>query len=105
MDNLPLTITGNGEQRRDFTHVDDIVTGLMALSEGSHTGDVYQLGTGKNYSINDLATMFGGEKKYIPARPGEAWETLADISKTVKDTGWLPSVSLDTYIKDFKSSV
>ena len=105
LDNLPLTITGNGEQRRDFTHVDDIVTGLMALSEGSHTGDVYQLGTGTNYSINDLATMFGGEKKYIPARPGEAWETLADISKTVKDTGWLPSVSLDTYIKDFKSSV
>ena len=105
LDNLPLTITGNGEQRRDFTHVDDIVTGLMALSEGSHAGDVYQLGTGTNYSINDLANMFGGEKKYIPARPGEAWETLADISKTVKDTGWLPSVSLDTYIKDFKSSV
>lgn len=105
LDGQPLTITGNGEQRRDFTHVDDIVSGLVSLSEGQYTGEVYQLGTGTNYSINDLADMFGGEKKYIPARPGEAWETLADISKTVKDTGWLPEISLDTYIKDFKSNV
>ena len=100
-----LTITGNGEQRRDFTHVQDIVAGLVSLSKGDHTGDVYQLGTGTNYSINDLAEMFGGEKKYIPARPGEAWETLADISRTVANTGWLPTVSLDTYIKDFVAKV
>jgi len=97
----PLTITGNGEQRRDFTHVSDIVTGLVALSNGEHIGEVYQLGTGTNYSINDLASMFGGERKYIPARPGEAWETLANITKTVSNTGWLPTVSLDNYIKDF----
>ncbi len=100
-----LTITGNGEQRRDFTHVDDIVTGLVALSKKEYEGDVYQLGTGTNYSINDLADLFRGEKKYIPSRPGEAWETLADISKTVKDTGWLPTVSLDTYVKDFLSKM
>ena len=100
-----LTITGNGEQRRDFTHVNDIVTGLVALSKKEYEGDVYQLGTGTNYSINDLADLFRGEKKYIPSRPGEAWETLADISKTVKDTGWLPTVSLDTYVKDFLSKM
>ena len=105
LEDTPLTITGKGEQRRDFTHVDDIVAGLAALSEGNYSGDVYQLGTGTNYSINDLADMFGGEKNYIPARPGEAWETLADISKTVKDTGWLPAVSLDNYIKDFLSKM
>ena len=105
VEGLPLTITGNGEQRRDFTHVDDIVAGLVALSESTYEGDVYQLGTGTNYSINDLAEMFGGEKKYIPARPGEAWTTLADIEKTVKDTGWLPTISLETYIKDFLSEM
>lgn len=104
-DDTPLTITGNGEQRRDFTHVHDIVSGLVALSKGDHCGDVYQLGTGTNYSINELAEMFGGEKKYIPARPGEAWETLADISRTVANTGWLPTISLDAYIKDFISNV
>ena len=100
-----LTVTGTGEQRRDFTHVDDIVKGLIALSQSDYQGDVYQLGTGTNYSINDLAAMFGGNIKYIPARPGEAWETLADISKTVKDTGWLPTTLLDNYIKDFLSQV
>ena len=105
VESLPLTITGNGEQRRDFTHVSDIVSGLVALSERTHEGDVYQLGTGTNYSINDLAEMFGGERKYIPARPGEAWTTLADITKTVKDTGWLPTISLETYIKDFLSEM
>ena len=105
VEGLPLTITGNGEQRRDFTHVDDIVAGLVALSESTYEGDVYQLGTGTNYSIDDLAEMFGGEKKYIPARPGEAWTTLADIEKTVKDTGWLPTISLETYIKDFLSEM
>ena len=100
-DGVPLTVTGTGEQRRDFTHVDDIVSGLIALSQGSHEGDVYQLGTGKNYSINEIVDMFGGEKKYIPARPGEAWETLADITNTTEKTGWTPSVSLKNYIKDF----
>lgn len=105
LEKTPLTITGNGEQRRDFTHVDDIVTGLVALSKKEYEGDVYQLGTGTNYSINDLADLFRGEKKYIPSRPGEAWETLADISKTVKDTGWLPTVTLDTYVKDFLSKM
>ena len=105
LEKTPLTITGNGEQRRDFTHVDDIVTGLVALSKKEYKGDVYQLGTGTNYSINDLADLFKGEKKYIPSRPGEAWETLADISKTVKDTGWLPTVNLGTYVKDFLSKM
>ena len=100
-----LTVTGNGEQRRDFTHVDDIVRGLVALSQNEYEGCVYQLGTGTNYSINDLAALFGGDVKYIPARPGEAWETLADISKTVQDTGWLPTVILDEYIKDFLSKM
>jgi len=98
-----LTVTGSGEQRRDFTHVEDIVRGMVALSENECKDSVYQLGTGTNYSINDVATLFGGSIKYIPQRPGEAWETLADISKTVKDIGWLPTVSLDEYIKDFLS--
>lgn len=100
-----LTVTGTGDQRRDFTHVDDIVRGLVSLAQNDYRGDVYQLGTGTNYSINDLAAMFGGSIKYIPSRPGEAWETLADISKTVKDTGWIPTTLLDNYIKDFLSQV
>jgi UDP-glucose 4-epimerase len=96
-----LTITGNGEQRRDFTHVSDIVSGLVALSKSTYKGTVYQLGTGKNYSINELATMFESEITYIPSRPGEAWVTLADIEKTKQATGWNPTESLEDYIKEF----
>ena len=95
---VDLTVTGNGDQRRDFTHVDDIVSGLISLSRITRQGDVYQLGTGKNYSINQLADMFGGNIKYIPARPGEAWETLADITSTVEDAKWFPKTQLEEYI-------
>tara|TARA_B100001057_G_scaffold184015_1_gene184683 strand:- start:5642 stop:6475 length:834 start_codon:yes stop_codon:yes gene_type:complete len=74
--NKPLTITGDGEQRRDFTHVDDIVDGMF-LSLNKDFG-TYELGSGMNYSINELANMFGEDypKEYIDERVGEARETL-----------------------------
>ena len=94
-----LTIVGDGEQRRDFTHVSDICDGLIAISKGDWRGEVFNLGTGTNHSINELADMFEIEKKYLPARPGEARETLADISETTKLTGWTPQHQLGEYIK------
>jgi len=96
---VPLTVTGDGEQRRDFTHVSDIAEGLIALSqsEGAKSGKIYNLGTGKNHSINELAEMFGGPISYIPARPGEARTTLADISETTADTGGTPRFSVEDY--------
>ena len=100
--NKILTVTGNGEQRRDFTHVSDIVGGLIALSGIDSSGEVYNLGTGRNYSINELAKMFeGSEITYIPKRPGEADMTLADISKTTEDTGWTPRVNIQDYVFEF----
>ncbi len=101
--NKPLTIVGDGEQRRDFTHVYDICEGLIRLSEGEWSGEVFNLGTGRNYSINELANMFGGEKQYLPARPGESRNTLADISKTTRLTGWKPRYNLQDYIKEFNN--
>ena len=97
----PLTITGTGEQRRDFTHVSDIVSGFEALGDGIHSAEIYQLGTGENYSINDLANMFGGEVQYIPSRPGEAWVTLADPSEMKEATGWHPEVNINSYVQDW----
>ncbi len=95
---FPLTVTGTGEQRRDFTHVSDIVSGFEKLGRGTWNAEVFQLGTGKNYSINELANMFGEEIKYIEKRPGEAWTTLADISDMTKATGWKPEVVLEDYV-------
>lgn len=97
-----LTVTGNGEQRRDFTHVSDIVEGFIALAAGEHNAEVYNLGTGTNYSINELARMFGPGIKYIAARPGEAQNTLADISAMTKATGWTPKVKLEDYVREWK---
>ena len=56
------------------------------------------MGTGTNHSINELADLFGGRKKYLPARPGEARTTKADISKTTEKTGWTPKFTLEKYV-------
>jgi len=101
----PLTIVGDGEQRRDFTHVYDICEGLIRISKQDWNAEIFNLGTGTNYSINEVADMFGGEKKYLPARPGEARETRADITKTTLETGWKPRYSLEAYIKEKKYEI
>ncbi len=95
----PLTVTGTGEQRRDFTHVSDIVRGLIAMSERGFTGSTYNLGTGTNYSILQVANLFGGPIEFVPKRPGEAFETRADISKTISDLDWSPKENLVDYVR------
>jgi nucleoside-diphosphate-sugar epimerase len=98
--NESLTITGDGEQRRDFTHVYDICDGLICLSKDKHNGEIYNLGTAINYSINEIAAMFSNNTTYIPARAGEARITLADISKT-KKYGYNPKQNIELYIEEF----
>jgi UDP-glucose 4-epimerase len=97
--NTPLTITGDGEQRRDFTHVLDIVSGLYAMSLDKHSGDIYNLGTGTNHSINELAALYNTEVAYTPKRRGEAWITLADISKARMELKWEPKHKLENYVR------
>ena len=99
--NEPLTITGDGEQRRDFTHIDDIVEGLILTSQSDNFElDIVELGRGNNYSINELAAMFDKETEYIDERPGEARETLCDISVANKDIGYEPKVNIEDYVKE-----
>jgi UDP-glucose 4-epimerase len=98
---VELTITGDGFQRRDFTHVDDIVEGLILTSESEEFDlDIVELGRGHNHSINELAEMFGCEYTYIPKRPGEAEVTLCDTSVAKKDIGYNPKVNLEDYVKE-----
>ena len=99
----PLPVVGDGNQRRDFTHVQDICEGLIRLSEQTWSGEVFNFGTGTNYSINELVDMFGCEKIHLPARPGESRETKADISKTKEVLGWTPKYNLKDYIKELKN--
>ena len=95
---VPLTVTGDGEQRRDFTHVSDIVSGLLAMEEDEGTCELYQLGTGTNYTINELASFFDCDTRYISKRPGEARVTLADNEKAKSLLGWSPKTNLKNYI-------
>tara|TARA_Y100000592_G_scaffold50352_1_gene79696 strand:+ start:573 stop:1436 length:864 start_codon:yes stop_codon:yes gene_type:complete len=101
--NKPLTITGDGEQRRDFTHIDDIVNGLIKCVGKEHKAEEFEFGSGVNYSINEVAAMFESESglplvDYIPARPGEYPTTLADYSKAKEKLDWCPTKNIKEYI-------
>lgn len=104
-----LTVTGDGEQRRDFTYVGDIVDGLVRCGEahldvwgnGDVNGQSFELGNGKNYSILDLVDAFGEtEVEYIPARPGEMRETLNEDTKARDVLGWKPKGDIIKFIKE-----
>lgn len=96
----PLTITGDGEQRRDFTHVGDIVNGLIACIKKIFKAESFELGKGFNYSINEVADMFGVDypKEYIPKRKGEYPYTLADYTKAETLLNYKPTQNLKSYI-------
>lgn len=96
-----LTITGDGEQTRDFTHVSDVVrANILAMgSEKAGKGEVINVGAGHNHSINEIAEMVGGETVHVSARPGEMQNTLADISKAKELLGWQPEIRLEDGIK------
>ena len=94
-----LTVVGNGEQRRDFTHIDDIVDGIIKCVDKNHKGEIFELGTGKNYSINEVADMFNHRRKYISARSGEYDVTLCDYSKAKKSLGYNPKGNLKQYVE------
>jgi UDP-glucose 4-epimerase len=104
-ENKPLTITGDGSKRRDFVHVNDIVEALIAMSNKEYNCDIFQLGSGKNYSIKELAEMFQSEITYIAERSGEAQETLADIEFSSKELNWKPKCSLEEYVKNIVVSI
>ena len=97
----PLTITADGEQRRDFTYIDDIVDGLVKCSEHNFKAEFFELGKGVNYSINEIADMFSKDypREYISARKGEYDVTLADYSKAKLKLGWEPKGDITQYIK------
>jgi UDP-glucose 4-epimerase len=90
----PMTVVGTGEKRRDFTFVTDVVRANMLAVMNRDAHGVFNIGTGKNYSINEVADLVGGEKTYIPDRPAEALVTLADYSKARSTLGWDPKISL-----------
>src|SRR5258708_1642786 len=92
----PLTVTGDGSQTRDFTHVSDVVrANILAMkSKNVGKGEVMNIGAGRNLSIKKLAELIGGEIKYLPARV-ETHDTLADNKLAKRLIGWTPTMTLE----------
>ena len=95
----PLTIVGNGKQTRDFIHVDDLANAFIKVIKSKSVNKIYNLGSGKRTSINTIAKIFGGKKKFIPIRPGEPRNSLANISKIKKEINWKPKITIEEGIK------
>ena len=100
----PIKIHGDGKQRRDFTHIDDIVDGLIRIAESDEKHeDAWELGTGKNYSLNEVAGMFAPHPiQYVDDVKGNYRETLRINNDAIERLGWQPTDKLKSYIDEIK---
>ena len=99
----PMTITGDGEQTRDFIHVYDVVRANMLAAESTNisNGEVFNIGAGNNFSVNRIAELIGGETTYIPTRL-EPKHTLADNTRARELLGWEPEITIEEGIAKLK---
>jgi len=99
----PLTIVGDGEQRRDYIYVKDVANAnvMAAISnpDDDAYGQVYNVGSGKNYSVNEIASFISDDTINIPPRIGEARNSLANIDKIQKTFAWKPEMNIEEWIK------
>ena len=96
---MPLTIVGDGNQTRDFTNVKDVVEAIYLALISDKQG-TYNVGTGNPVSVNKIAELIGGEKVFIPKRPGEPDSTHADVSKIAKDLDWKSEISIENGVSE-----
>jgi len=95
-----FVIYGDGEQRRDFTHVDDIIDALVLIQKKQAYGYEFELGRGKNLSVNEVLELFNRPATYLPERPGEARITLNTDITAKEVLGWNPKRDLKDYLKE-----
>lgn len=105
LSNKPFTVVGNGNQTRDFIFVSDVVSAIMCSINSKIKGEIFNIGSGKTYSINHLVKLIGGKKIYIPKRPGEPDCTHSNISKAKKLLLWKPKITLKNGIKTILNNI
>ena len=104
--NKPFTVVGDGKQTRDFTFVEDVVSAFIERLEDKINNEIFNVGSGKTYSINSLIKLLGKNKIVnIPKRPGEPDCTFADISKILKKTKWKPKISFKDGVNKLLNSI
>jgi UDP-glucose 4-epimerase len=97
----PLIIYGDGTKRRDFTHIDDIVDALILILEKQCWGNIFELGRGINYSIQEIADMYSLKTVYENDKPGEALITLCTDTLAKELLGWEAKINIKEYIKNY----
>ncbi len=95
-----FTVVGDGEQTRDFTYVSDVVSAFIKAAESEVTGEIFNVGSGGTYSINELVKLLGGEVSFISKRPGEPECTFADTEKIREQLGWQSEVSFSEGVEN-----
>jgi UDP-glucose 4-epimerase len=97
--NKPFTVIRDGNQTRDFTYVTDVISAMITVSNSKIKNEVFNIGSGKTVSVNDIVRLLNGKKVFIPKRPGEPYCTFADISKIKKRLKWSPKINIKEGIK------
>ena len=101
----PFTVVGDGTQTRDFTYVTDVCEGMIKASNSNYTNEIFNIGSGKPKSINELTRLLGGEVVYIPKRPGEPDTTHANIDKAKKMLGYSPEITFEEGVQIVKNNI
>jgi UDP-glucose 4-epimerase len=101
----PLTIVGDGEQSRDFVYASDVAEAFILAGETSLQNQIWNLGSNNPISVNTLANLIGGEKVFLPKRPGEPDITWANNKKIVSELGWSPKVSFEAGVSKILANI
>ena len=104
--NKPLTIVGDGKQTRDFINVKDLVNAIYKASiKKNLKRKIFNLGSGKETSVNEIAKIIGGKKITVPKRPGEPDRSQADITKIKDELGWSPKITVKAGVKELLRNI
>lgn len=103
--NEPMTVCGDGEYYRDYTHVSDVVRANILAMQGEKVGhgEVINIGNNNPHSVNDLVKLIGGDSIFVPPRPGDGRYFEADITKAKELLNWEPTIKLEDGVKQLKS--
>ena len=105
LDNKPFTVVGDGNQKRDFIYVTDVAKAFIKAADSSKNNEIYNLGTGKPKSINELINLIGGPVINIPKRPGEPDCTWANINKITRHLDWVPEISFKKGVEEMIKNI
>lgn len=101
----PLTVVGDGTQRRDFVFVTDLARAFLAAAESTRDQEIYNVGAGNPRTVNRLVELLGGEVVHVPKRPGEPECTWADITRIRRELGWEPQVTFEEGVSEMLRNI